>query len=152
MSYSVDALKSANATVRANATTLFGTLARFVGRALLGLVSDVTPQLMATLETQVASAEPAPAPTRATRSAKVGVPQEVPDDESPANPEVEEEVDLDSLIPRVAIETLVSSATLQSMGDSSWKVRKEALEAVQSSLQSHPRLQGQGTDLVRSLR
>jgi len=152
VSYSVDALKSANATVRANATTLFGTLARFVGRALLGLVSDVTPQLMATLETQVASAEPAPAPTRATRSAKVGVPQEVPDDESPANPEVEEEVDLDSLIPRVAIETLVSSATLQSMGDSSWKVRKEALEAVQSSLQSHPRLQGQGTDLVQALK
>jgi len=152
VSYTVTALKSANAAVRANATTLFGTLARFIGRALLSLVSDVTPQLMATLEAQVASAAPAPAPTRMSRTAAAVVTDEAPGDMPSAAAGATDEVDLDDLLPRVAIETLISSASLQSMGDSSWKVRKEALETVQSSLQSHPRLQGQGTDVVQALK
>ncbi|WFD19793.1 hypothetical protein MCAP1_002029 [Malassezia caprae] len=151
VSYTVASLKSANASVRTNATILFGSLARFVGRPLLSLVSDVTPQLMATLEAQVASAEPAPAPTRATRTAAAPVPDEAPGAE-PSAAEAPDEMDMDDLIPRVPLETLVSSAALQSMGDSSWKIRKESLETVQSSLQSHPRLQGQGADLVQALK
>lgn len=152
VSYTVAGLKSANAAVRANATAVFGTLARFVGRALLSLVSDVTPQLMATLEAQVASAEPAPAPTRTTCSAAAEGPEEVSGPATPAANEAADDVDLDDLVPRVAIETVVPSVALQSMGDSSWKVRKEAMETVLSSLQSHARLQGQGTDLVQALK
>lgn len=152
VSYTVSGLQSANAVVRANATTLFGTLARFVGRALLSLVSDVTPQLMTTLEAQVASAEPAPAPTRMARSRGAVAPAEQLGDQPPPATQAAHEVDMDDLVPRVAIETIVPSATLQSMGDSSWKVRKEALEAVQASLKPHARLQGHATDLVQALK
>ena len=47
---------------------------------------------------------------------------------------------LDELFPRVDLDRLVASATLASMGDSLWKIRKEALENVQSTLEANKRL------------
>lgn len=47
---------------------------------------------------------------------------------------------LDDMFPRVDFDRLVTSATIAAMNDSLWKIRKEALETIQSTLETNKRL------------
>lgn len=47
---------------------------------------------------------------------------------------------LDQLFPRVDLEKLLSSATVNACNDANWKTRKEALESIQSTLEANKRL------------
>ena len=66
VNYAVAGLSSANGGVRANSTKLVGTLARFVGTALGGMLPEVSAQLRANLDAEIerGAHEPPPAPTR----------------------------------------------------------------------------------------
>ena len=47
---------------------------------------------------------------------------------------------MDELFPRVELDRLISSSTVAALGDANWKIRKEALESIQSILEANKRL------------
>ncbi|CAO1622080.1 unnamed protein product [Sympodiomycopsis kandeliae] len=153
-------LKSANAAVRNNATTVVGTLARYLGSSLTNFLGDLNPQLRTTIEGEIGKAadNPAPAPTRFCAELKPvasagggGGVAEGAADAAAASAAAEEEA-LDALIPRVDVDRLIPSSAISSMGDSSWKVRKEALEEIQSILQANTRLKGTLSEVTPALK
>ncbi|WFD35891.1 hypothetical protein MCUN1_002759 [Malassezia cuniculi] len=159
--YLVASLKSANAGVRANATKVVGTLARYVGATLGSLLGELNPQLRATLDAEIekAASNPPPAPTRGAVTSEV--PAEAADEQAaaetaaetaaaaPAGPSEEE---LEQLCPRQDVDTLISQALIDRLGDANWKERKAALEEMQSIVAPHPRLRGALADLTPALR
>ena len=157
--YLVASLKSANAAVRTAATTVFTTLARYTGSVVLGMVSDVTPQLRAELESKIAAAEPPPAPTRggdtsgqrgAKRADKAPADVEAPA-ATDAAPGVDEAA-LEALVPRVDIDALVPAAALRDADHAEWKVRKASLENILGALEGHERFKGSAIELANTLR
>ncbi|PWN24656.1 ARM repeat-containing protein, partial [Jaminaea rosea] len=147
-------LKSANAAVRNNATTVMGTLARFLGATLNSFLSDLNPQLKATIEAEIekAASNPPPAPTRFGAELKkpegAGGAGGAASAADAAAAAAAEEDALDALVPRVDIDRLIPSSALTNMGDANWKVRKESLEEIQSILQANTRLKGTLSDLA----
>ncbi|PWN17789.1 ARM repeat-containing protein [Microstroma glucosiphilum] len=147
-------LKSANAAVRNNATTTMGTLARFLGVALNTFIADLNPQLKTTIEAEIgkAASNPPPPPTRF--SAELRPVGGAADDVamSGADAAADEEDALDALIPRVDVDKLLPSSAIASMGDASWKIRKESLEEIQSILEANTRLKGTLSDVTPALK
>ncbi|GAA5910305.1 hypothetical protein JCM6882_003246 [Rhodosporidiobolus microsporus] len=142
-------LKHSNAQVRTNATKTLVTLRLFVGPDVTSFLSDLTPQLLSTIDSEfdkVASEAP-PEPTR------VGADTAAPPAPAAASssggaaaggkggrggaPEVDP---LDELFPRVDFDRLVSGAQAQACGDANWKVRKEALEGIRDLLEANKRI------------
>ncbi|BGP14170.1 hypothetical protein JCM10213_002469 [Rhodosporidiobolus nylandii] len=151
-------LKHSNALVRGNATKCLVTLRLFVGPDITSFLSDLTPQLLSTIDSEFAkvSSEPAPEPTRfgadtvappaaaaapaagGSKGGKGGAPEVDP---------------MDELFPRVDLDRLVSSAQAQAIGDANWKVRKEALEGVRDLLEANKRIKPTGLpDLANPLK
>ncbi|GAA5904142.1 Stu2p [Sporobolomyces salmoneus] len=139
-------LKHSNAAVRTQATKTLVTLRLFVGPNITSFLSDLTPQLLSTIESdfEKVSSESAPEPTRIGADTVVSA--------APAGPSAAKgkaagggtggnEVDpLDELFPRVDFDRLVPSAMVQACGDANWKVRKEALEAIRDILEANKRI------------
>lgn len=134
-------LKSSNAAVRTSATKTLVTLRLYVGTDIVTFLQDLNPQLLATIESEFAkvSSESPPEPTRvgadtvvsaAPAGGKVGKGKAGADGSDP----------LDELFPRVDLDRLVPSATITAMNDPLWKIRKEALETIQSTLEANKRL------------
>lgn len=132
-------LKSANAPVRTNATKALVTLKLFVGADLSTFLQDLNPQLLSTIEAEFAkiASEQAPQPTR--QSAHNSASTAVAVEGSRAAAEGTADDPMDDLFPRVDLDRLISSATVAGINDANWKVRKEALEGVQSLLEQHKR-------------
>lgn len=157
VTYVATMLKSANAQVRGQATQLFCTLARYTGgSAVLNLLPEITPQLRATLETQVAHAAPPPAPTRGVRTAPASdtATEATATEASTASaaPTAMDEDAMEQLMPRVDVDGLVPASVFPQTSDTQWKVRKAALETIQSALQPHTRLKGSGMELAQALK
>ncbi|GAA5837023.1 hypothetical protein JCM11251_004477 [Rhodosporidiobolus azoricus] len=141
-------LKHSNAQVRTNATKTLVTLRLFVGPEITSFLSDLTPQLLSTIDSEFdkVSSEPAPSPTRIGADT-AGPPAPSASTSAPsggagkggkgAAPEVDP---LDELFPRVDFDRLVSSAQAQACGDANWKVRKEALEGIRDLLEANKRI------------
>ncbi|CAO1624883.1 unnamed protein product [Parajaminaea phylloscopi] len=158
--HTLTCLKSPNAAVRNNATTVIGTLARFLGGALNAFLGELNPQLRTTIEGEISKAaqNPPPAPVRfsaelqqASEKASDGARNGSGAEDLAAAAAAEEEA-LDALIPRVDVDKLIPSSAIASMGDANWKTRKESLEEVQSVLQSHTRLKGTLNELAPALK
>lgn len=155
----ITCLKSANAAVRNNATTVMGTLARYLGSSLSNFLGDLNPQLKSTIEGEIAKAveNPAPAPTRFSAelkpaaSASGGNDGDGGEDGSAASAAAEEDA-LDALIPRVDVDKLIPSSAISSLGDANWKARKEALEEIQGILAANTRLKGSLNELTPALK
>ncbi|WFD45308.1 hypothetical protein MPSI1_003990 [Malassezia psittaci] len=157
VAYLVNMLKSANPLVRSNATKAMGTLARFVGTSLLSMLGDdVNAQLRSSLQTEIESnANKKVEPSRFVRQARINhptgssadhhlEPSQDPDSvasSSKPSDELDEDA-LEQLVPRVDLDSLLPKAKASAMNDTQWKVRKEALESIQSALAPHPRLKG----------
>ncbi|GAA6061591.1 hypothetical protein JCM10212_004341 [Sporobolomyces blumeae] len=138
-------LKHSNAAVRTQATKTLVTLRLFVGPNITSFLSDLTPQLLSTIESdfEKVSNDPAPEPTR------FGADTVAPVSAAPSGgaakgrggvssaPEVDP---MDELFPRVDFDRLVSSTTIQSCADANWKVRKEGLEAIRDALEANKRI------------
>lgn len=151
----VSCLKSANAAVRNNATTVMGTLSRFLGSALNSFLGDLNPQLRGTIEGEMekATKEPAPEPTKfsAELQAKAGPSGETGGDGGASNAAQEEDA-LEALVPRVDIDKLIPSSAIGSLGDANWKVRKESLEEIQGVVTANTRLKGTLNELTPALK
>ncbi|GAA6054178.1 hypothetical protein JCM3770_002818 [Rhodotorula araucariae] len=143
-------LKHSNAAVRTNATKTLVTLRLFVGPNITSFLSDLTPQLLSTIESEFekVASEAAPEPTRfgadtvvAAAPASAAVPAGGAGSGKSAAPEVDP---LDELFPRVDFDRLVTSAQCQALGDANWKVRKEAIEQIRDVLEANKRLKPSG--------
>lgn len=152
-------LKSANAAVRNNATTVTGTLARFLGSTLTNFLGDLNPQLRSSIEAEIqqAAQNPPPGPVRfsaelkaSTTAADAG--NTSVDEGTVIRSASAEEEALEALIPRVDIDKLIPASAISAIGDANWKVRKESLEEIQGILQSNTRLKGTLSELAPALK
>ncbi|KAL8281038.1 hypothetical protein RQP46_006717 [Phenoliferia psychrophenolica] len=129
-------LKSTNAAVRTNATKALVTLKLYVGADITTFLQDLNPALLTTIESEfdkVASKSP-PDPTRVAADAAVAATT------GGGKGKGKEDDGLDDLFPRVDLDKLVSSATTAGCNDANWKIRKESLEVIQSTLEANKRL------------
>ncbi|KAG9105033.1 Microtubule-associated protein, microtubule dynamics during spindle orientation [Ceratobasidium sp. 370] len=122
------ALQNSNAAVRSSATSTLITLRLFAGPAIKDFLEDLNPQLLATIESEFGKVDgqAAPEPTRFSADVAVAPAGGV----KGATNDVMEE-----LFPRVDLEKLVAATSILADAKSDqWKVRKEALELLQSIL------------------
>ncbi|GAA5947554.1 hypothetical protein JCM3765_001726 [Sporobolomyces pararoseus] len=140
-------LKHSNAAVRTQATKTLVTLRLFVGPNITSFLSDLTPQLLSTIESdfEKVSGEAAPTPTRVGADTVVAAAPSGTSSgaggKSKAGAGGANEVDpMDELFPRVDFDRLISSAMVQACGDANWKVRKEAMEAIRDILEANKRI------------
>ncbi|GAA5971652.1 hypothetical protein JCM11641_000672 [Rhodosporidiobolus odoratus] len=140
-------LKHSNAQVRGSATKCCVTVRLFVGPDIASFLSDLTPQLLSTIESEFAKVDgdSPPAPTRFGADT-VAPPTATSGDSAPRGGKAAAaEVDpMDELFPRVDFDRLVSTAQAQAVGDANWKVRKEALEGIRDVLESNKRIKATG--------
>ncbi|GAA5992452.1 hypothetical protein JCM10908_000823 [Rhodotorula pacifica] len=141
-------LKHSNAAVRTAATKTIVTLRLFVGADIVNFLSDLTPQLLSTIESEFAkvASEAPPEPTRFGADTVVAAP---PASAGPAKAGkaaaaagggVAEVDPLDELFPRVDFDRLIPSAQIQALNDSAWKIRKEAIEGIRDTLDANKRI------------
>lgn len=159
--YLVTCLKSANASVRTNATKAIGTLARFLGTALNAFVADLNPQLRTTIEAEIekAASNPPPAPVRFSDETKAPARKAGAEASDAGGTSggagqtngVDEDM-LDELVPRVDLDRLIPAAAIARMGDANWKERKEGLEEVLAVVNANSRLKGNLAELANALK
>ncbi|KAH9818609.1 armadillo-type protein [Melampsora americana] len=155
-------LKSVNAAVRTNATKALVTTKLCIGAGsfshwnwlsdITNFLQDLNPQLLGTIEAEFAKidGESPPVPTR--ESADVAQAKSGPAAKGKGKVAPGDDA-LDELFPRVDLDKLISSSVVKSCDDSAWKIRKEALETIQSILESNKRLKPNlGSDLTASLK
>ena len=132
-------LKSSNAAVRTNATKTLVCLRLYVGADIKTFLQDLNSTLLATIEADFdgVSGETPPEPTRTSGdnvpliSAQEGGGVKAGKGTNDA---------IDDLFPRQDIDKLISQSTVSACSDANWKARKEALEQIQSILETNKRL------------
>ena len=165
-------LKHSNAAVRTQATKCLVTLKLFVGPSqspcsstfptlskgsigisshiallhvdITSFLSDLTPQLLSTIESdfEKVADEAAPTPTRIGADTVVATPAaSASAGGTKGKAAAANDVDpMDELFPRVDFDRLVPGATVSALGDANWKVRKEAVEAIRDVLEANKRI------------
>ncbi|KAG9118686.1 Microtubule-associated protein, microtubule dynamics during spindle orientation, partial [Ceratobasidium sp. 392] len=122
------ALQNSNAAVRSSATSTLVTLRLFAGPAIKDFLEDLNPQLLATIEAEFSKVDGQAAPEPTRFSADVAA-APVGGAKGATNDVMEE------LFPRVDLDKLVGATSILTDAKSDqWKVRKEALELLQSIL------------------
>ncbi|KAJ9096595.1 hypothetical protein QFC19_007128 [Naganishia cerealis] len=128
-------LQSANAAVRSSATATLVTLRLYIGTDVTGFLEDLNPALLSTInsEFEKVANQTAPEPTRqsvelqqaaSSGATANGVGRQIATDS------------LDDLIPKVDLDKLVATTSVIADSKSdSWKVRKEAFEALLAVLE-----------------
>ncbi|KAI8994916.1 armadillo-type protein [Pilobolus umbonatus] len=117
-------LSNTNASVRTSSVTVLGALRQYIGPEVKAFVEDVSPALLATIESEferVANLDP-PQPSKAPTEAVVGTSSGGGGGGADS---------LDSLFPRVDISGQLNK-TISACGDANWKIRKEGLDKVLS--------------------
>ncbi|KAK4053177.1 hypothetical protein OIV83_001912 [Microbotryomycetes sp. JL201] len=139
--YLIAGLKSTNPAVRTSATKALVTLRLYVGSEIVQFLGDLNPQLLSTIESEFAkvSNESAPEPTRVGADTIVAIASSA-SATGTAKGKANTEDPMDQLFPRVDFDKLVPSSTISACGDANWKMRKEALESIQSILEANKRL------------
>ncbi|KAI8099122.1 armadillo-type protein [Halteromyces radiatus] len=122
------ALSNTNASVRTSAVTVLGILRMYIGPEIITFVQDVSPALMATIESEfekVSKLDP-PQPTKFSASVADGGSGKVGNSGGGGAAEVDA---LDSLIPRADISNQLGKVAAD-CNDANWKKRKEGLDKV----------------------
>ncbi|KAM0755289.1 ARM repeat-containing protein [Meredithblackwellia eburnea MCA 4105] len=148
-------LKSTNAAVRTSATKTLVTLKLYVGADITTFLQDLNPALLTTIESEFAKVAGESPPPATKTSADLASPTGGASGGGGGGGKGKGKGDdaLDELFPRVDLEKLVSSGTTNGCGDSNWKVRKESLEEIQSTLEANKRLKaGNLPDLTTQLK
>ncbi|KAH7343482.1 ARM repeat-containing protein [Rhizoctonia solani] len=121
-------LQNSNAAVRSSATATLVTVRLFAGTAIKDFMEDLNPQLLATIDSEFnkVDGQSAPEPTRFSADVAAAAPA----GGSGGGVDV-----MDELFPRVDLDKLVGATSIITDAKSDqWKVRKEALELLQSIL------------------
>ncbi|GAA5815313.1 hypothetical protein MFLAVUS_008819 [Mucor flavus] len=119
-------LTNTNASVRTSAVTVLGALRQYIGPEVKSFVEDVSPALLATIESEfekVSKMDP-PQPTKGNAVAMSG---DDGDEDVGANNASADA--MESLFPRVDISNQLAK-TITECGDANWKIRKQGLDAV----------------------
>ncbi|KAH8917187.1 ARM repeat-containing protein, partial [Atractiella rhizophila] len=145
-------LKSSNAAVRSSATKALVTLKLFVGNDIMNFVQDLNPQLLTTIQSEFAKVDGAPAPEPIKTSADNAAPSSGGGGGAGGGGGGKGADPLDELFPRVDLEKLVSSSNVSACNDANWKVRKEALENIQSILEANKRLKPNLSDISTAIK
>ncbi|OMJ25363.1 Cytoskeleton-associated protein 5 [Smittium culicis] len=137
-------LGSSNAQVRSKSVVLMGTLFRYVGKSISGLIGDINPQLNQLLESEFTkyTDSPTPVPTRSQPDSNASASNKSGNSSANQNSGSSNESELmDELYPRVDISGKFNSAFIKKLGDSNWKIRKEQLDFISTTLeQSNKRI------------
>lgn len=125
------ALSNTNASVRTSAVTVLGALRQYIGPEVKSFVEDVSPALLANIESEfekVSKMDP-PQPTK-------GVAMDADDDNGGGDGGgADAGADaIESLFPRVDISGPLNK-TVAECGDANWKIRKQGLDAVMSIIE-----------------
>jgi len=111
---------------------------------ITSFLSDLTPQLLSTIESdfEKVADEAAPTPTRIGADTVVATPAaSASAGGTKGKAAAANDVDpMDELFPRVDFDRLVPGATVSALGDANWKVRKEAVEAIRDVLEANKRI------------
>ncbi|KAJ3412335.1 Microtubule-associated protein, microtubule dynamics during spindle orientation [Chytridiales sp. JEL 0842] len=133
------ALGNTNQAVRNAGVMVLSALRIFVGPDIRTFVTDLNPQLLATIDAEfekVANRE-APQPTRA---------QTQTEESASADP-------TEDLFPRVDISTQITPTLIDKLGDANWKIRKEGLDEVAAIIEStNKRMKSNLGDLIPALK
>ncbi|KAI9250400.1 armadillo-type protein, partial [Helicostylum pulchrum] len=119
-------LTNTNASVRTSAVTVLGALRQYIGPEVKSFVEDVSPALLATIESEfekVSKMDP-PQPTKGNAVAMVNDGDEDVGASNSASADA-----MESLFPRVDISNQLAK-TVAECGDANWKIRKQGLDAV----------------------
>ncbi|GAA5800421.1 hypothetical protein HPULCUR_005851 [Helicostylum pulchrum] len=120
-------LTNTNASVRTSAVTVLGALRQYIGPEVKSFVEDVSPALLATIESEfekVSKMDP-PQPTKGNAVAMSG---DDGDEDVGASNSASADA-MESLFPRVDISNQLAK-TVAECGDANWKIRKQGLDAV----------------------
>ncbi|OLY84750.1 Cytoskeleton-associated protein 5 [Smittium mucronatum] len=132
-------LGSNNAQVRSKSVNLMGTLYRYIGKTINGLIGDINPQLNQLLETEFdkySNGTP-PVPTRSQPDSSSNSTNDKVGSKSSSTAVDSNDSDLlDELYPRIDVSGKFNSAFLKKLGDTNWKVRKEQLDLISSVIES----------------
>ncbi|KAJ2466787.1 hypothetical protein GGI02_004255, partial [Coemansia sp. RSA 2322] len=136
-------LQSSNAQTRAKAVSFMGTLRRAIGAAVMDLLDDLNPQLVQLLEAEFdkVGSQPMPEPIRTQRSL-AGTDSAADAGGSSASAAAaaarsgDGDDPMDDLFPRQDLHSLIGPGIYKQLGDSNWKERKAALDAIQGALDS----------------
>ncbi|KAF9532947.1 hypothetical protein CPB83DRAFT_873879 [Crepidotus variabilis] len=125
-------LQNSNAAVRTSATKTMVTVKLFAGSSIKSLIEDLNPQLLNTVNAEFDKVEGQSPPEPTRTSADL---ENMAADTGPATNAGGGSDPLDDLFPRVELDSLMKGTTILADAKAdAWKVKKEALESLQSIL------------------
>ncbi|PVV02077.1 hypothetical protein BB560_003480 [Smittium megazygosporum] len=130
-------LQSNNAQVRSKSVTVMGTLRRFVGPSIKGLIGEINSQLMQLLEAEFEKVgnEPPPEPTRSQPAPVSATKSGSKSNNEQANRNnVSSTNEMEELFPRVDLSQKMNANIIKKLSDANWKLRKEALDFISEQL------------------
>ncbi|KAI8051432.1 armadillo-type protein [Syncephalis plumigaleata] len=144
-------LSSTNAAVRTNSIGLLGVIRMFAGPDIRAFVQDVSPAVLANIDAEFERVAALP-PPQPTKGGGAGGEDEVGSGGGGGGGGASDDV-LDELFPRVDITSQVPSKLLKEVGDTNWKVRKEALDQIHAVVTANKRLKPNlSSDMVQALK
>ncbi|XP_071956177.1 cytoskeleton-associated protein 5-A-like isoform X2 [Antedon mediterranea] len=141
ISYIKKALVATNPAIRTSAISTVGVMYMYMGAPLRMLFEDEKPALLAQIDTEfqkVTGTSP-PAPFRGVKKEEKTDDVDGDDGEDDGDEDVGDvgggaAPSIQDLVPRVDISDQITSALIEELGDSKWKVRGQGLERVQTIL------------------
>ncbi|XP_043862390.1 protein mini spindles isoform X5 [Drosophila santomea] len=129
-------VQSTNPTVRASAIQLVGTMAMYMGKALMMFFDSEKPALKSQIQVEFDKnvGEKPPKPVRGVQHSSAGSGGNSPDNEDDDGGAAgeEEPINMADLLPRVDIAPQITEALLKEMSDKDWKTRNEGLTKLQA--------------------
>ncbi|EDW97368.1 protein mini spindles isoform X5 [Drosophila yakuba] len=129
-------VQSTNPTVRASAIQLVGTMAMYMGKALMMFFDSEKPALKSQIQVEFDKnvGEKPPKPVRGVQRSSGGSGGNSPDNEDDDGGAAgeEEPINMADLLPRVDIAPQITEALLKEMSDKDWKTRNEGLTKLQA--------------------
>ncbi|KAI9501842.1 armadillo-type protein [Coemansia spiralis] len=132
-------LQSNNAQTRTKGVSCMGTLRRAVGPSVIDLIDDLNPQLLQLVEAEFEKVgdQPMPDPIRTQRSLSNDAGGNAGGSHGDASSGATADDDaMDDLFPRQDLNAAVGPSIYKKLGDSNWKERKAALDAILYALES----------------
>ncbi|THD23002.1 Cytoskeleton-associated protein 5 [Fasciola hepatica] len=137
-------LNATNPAVRQASLGLAGVVHLFMGEPMRSLLADEKPAVVALLNTEFdknAGKKP-PVPTRGVSASKAATAGGDVDEEPSESTAAPEEIDTESLLPRVDISGRITATILTLLTSKAWKERQEGLTEIQNILNSAKHIEG----------
>ncbi|TPP64440.1 hypothetical protein FGIG_11102 [Fasciola gigantica] len=137
-------LNATNPAVRQASLGLAGVVHLFMGEPMRNLLADEKPAVVAllTAEFDKNAGKKPPVPTRGLSASKAATAGGDVDEEPSESTAAPEEIDTESLLPRVDISGRITATILTLLTSKAWKERQEGLTEIQNILNSAKHIEG----------